>query len=330
MLEKQADGSRNMGTRSDLVERLRCESEYEHFGSYHNLPCFVMEPTLEDQLPEEVFVFDFGSTFLGTPKDSEMRKQVLRLGSVVGDYLLDLLSLDKSMPVFTAREIITIILVMQKTRKATEDQILDRAKSFPYVRRVILDGSVAQQENVVQLLTDITELLRDARLKFDVDFPPEGYTELSAEPKSKAQGNNSNMWLAWRTRAGAETAEEERDPLTEGGIPCIPYSNCDYHQHLSDWDDEFDEEYYCRQSNCDQKPEPVYVLPPGAENAILGHLYHHKESSTLATTASQQSKTDYLSKLPNVCNHIVPSVLEHQPNISLPSRSSRLRLLVMF
>jgi hypothetical protein len=119
------------------------------------------------------------------------------------------------------------------------------------------------------------------------------------------------MWLAWKAKAGAEIAKEERDP--EGEIPpYIPYSNCDYHQHLSDWDEEFEEEYFCRQMNCDEKDEPVYLLPPGAENAILGHLYQHEKAGTSATTASQQSKKDYLSMLPDVCNLTVPSISKQQ------------------
>ena len=142
----------------------------------------------------------FDEHFPGAPGDDELRRQCLRSGSAIGASLYKLGLSDELMPACTARDLIVIMLVMGELRKATETKIIKHARNLPYLCRVLAEGTPAEKEGVETLLVDMAELLDDATSTFCVDFPPDGYEELRAEPKLKAQKENADVWYAWRDK----------------------------------------------------------------------------------------------------------------------------------
>jgi hypothetical protein len=97
----------------------------------------------------------FDEHFPGAPRDGELRRQCLRAGSAIGARLYKLVSPDELMPAYTARELIAIMLVMGESRKATEAEIIKRARNLPFLCRVLAEGTTEEKEGVETLLVGI-------------------------------------------------------------------------------------------------------------------------------------------------------------------------------
>jgi hypothetical protein len=192
-------------------------------GSLKASPPRSLDPTLASLETTPKLLFEpakmdpdaFAARFPGAPSDGELRRQSLQPGSTIGACLHELMSLNESMPAHTAREMIAIILVMSESPKAKEAEIIERARDLPYLRRVLAEGTTEEKEDMEHLLSDMVEVLNDATSTFDVEFPPDGYVELRAEPKLRTQKENTAVWHAWRDKVGAEMAEEEKVPEGE-------------------------------------------------------------------------------------------------------------------
>jgi hypothetical protein len=157
----------------------------------------------------------FDKHFPGALSYSELCKQILKHGSTIGHCLHKMMALNESMPAHTAREMITIILIMRESRKATKAQITERARNLSYLRRMFAEGTAEERKDVKDLLSDMAEVLDNAPSTFEVKFPPDGYAELRAEPRLSARKQNTDIWHAWRDKVGAEMAEDEKDEQGE-------------------------------------------------------------------------------------------------------------------
>ncbi|EDU50208.1 hypothetical protein PTRG_07289 [Pyrenophora tritici-repentis Pt-1C-BFP] len=166
---------------------------------------------------------------------------------------------------FEASEIIAIVLLMGRSRKATEDQILGRARNLPYFHRCLETGSDFERQTISHLILCISRQLKSDKSKFNANFPHEQHFELRVEPSLGAQRTDNSLLPAWKAKAGAEMAEEEGE-----NEDYEKFFDPEHHDNTDDLEKHYDER------------KSVHVLPPGTENAILARHY----------------KVDFFSRLP--------------------------------
>jgi hypothetical protein len=226
----------------------------------------------------------FDKSLPGAPPDGEFRAQVLRSNSLLDAFLHEMLFLgDKRIAGGKTQEMIAVILMMNKSRKATKAEILQSATKLPYIQRALLQSKTTEKAHAAQLLSDIKGYLDEERFRYEVKFPPGDYTKLRPEPGLQARKDDKEMWAAWALEVGTEMAEEENDPKGE-----MRY-NWDYGMPLSQWGDAFDDEMNQRAGSGTGPVESVHILPSGMENVIFASFYPKQpqdNDATLVTTPS--------------------------------------------
>lgn len=246
-----------------------------------------------DLVFQQYFSAEAFDTFLpDAPPDGDFRAQTLKPNSQLGAFLNNMLFTKDKPIASTTREMIAVMLMMDKSRQATKAEILHRASHMPYMQQALLQNGTGQEAHAKQLLEDIGAYFREERAQFEVMFPPEDYRELRAAPKARAQTSNKDALSVWALKVGAEIAEEEKDP--EGEVR----HNYDYGVNVDDWCYAA-EEILDRLESGSGPVMCVHTLPPGMENVAFASFHRIQPADDTNTNIQRAGPPrDRLSALP--------------------------------
>ncbi|KAH6877984.1 hypothetical protein BKA58DRAFT_451959 [Alternaria rosae] len=249
----------------------------------------------QDLLVQQHFTAEKFDHFLpGAPHEGDFRAEALKPKSRLGAFLHDMYSYRGKGIYCTASQMITLILLLFKSRKATKAQIFHHAAQLLNFQRGYFRTQIAIKAYSNHTITEMEVYLLEERSRYEVKFPPEGHDQLRPEPSTQAKKNNDTLWPVWARGVGAEMTEEEKDPEGETRY------NYDYGSLDVDWADQHDAEMDRRLEAGTGPVQCVYTLPPGMENEVFAFFYNAKFKKPNANldTGSSDTARDYFSALP--------------------------------
>jgi len=249
----------------------------------------------QDLLVQQHFNAEKFDHFLpGAPHEGDFRAETLKPESRLGAFLHDMHSHRGKGMKITATEMITLTLLLSKSRKATKAEIFQRATELLNFQRGYFRTQIAMEAYSNDIITEMDAYLLEERSQYEVKFPSESHDQLRPEPSIHGKNNNRTLWPVWARGVGAEMTEEEKDPEGETRY------NYDYGSFDVDWADQFDIEMNSRLEAGTGPAHCVYTLPPGMENEVFASFHNTqlKQPNSNLDTGSSDTARDYFSALP--------------------------------
>ncbi|KAI4670210.1 uncharacterized protein J4E79_000491 [Alternaria viburni] len=250
----------------------------------------------QDLLVQQHFNAEKFDHFLpGAPHEGDFRAEALKPESRLGAFLHDMYSHRGKGMKITATEMITLTLLLLKSRKATKAEMFQRATELLHFQRGYFRTQEAMEAYSKQLIAAMEAYMLEENSRYEVKFPPESHNQLRTEPSISANIEDDTLWSAWASGVGAEMTEEEKDPEGE-----VRY-DYDYGKPWDDWAEQASNEMNKHQCAGTGPEQIVYTLPPGMENDVFAEFYDTQimhPNANLNTGPYQHAAPDFFSTLP--------------------------------